>query len=126
MSEDVFSVILVIVALFVIFTLVFLIPQALGLGAYRLLKPRGVFLAALTGFSVPLILYAAAVSYFWFGASPAPDNTLTGGEGDMVGPAITVFGFILNAGGSAALYLYLYVRNKQPAASGKSGTQDLP
>lgn len=117
MSEDFYSLLLVLITLFIIFIIVFVVPQAIGLGFYRLLKPRSVYFALVAGFLAPLILYGAVFSYFWYGTAPTPASELPSGEGDMVGPAISGLGFILNAGGGAALYLYLFAKNKQLSQS---------
>lgn len=127
MNENIYTGVILVIALIVIFAVVFLIPQAIGLGIYRLLKPRAGLLAALAGFFLPLILYAAVFGYFWYFAAPTPASELPSGEGDMVGPAIALFGFIANVGGGLSLYAYLFAKNpRRPPIKNKSGASDLP
>lgn len=127
MNENIYANIFVVIALLVIFAVVFLIPQAIGLGVYRFLKPRNVVFAALAGFLLPLILYGAVVGYLWFGTKPTPASELPSGEGDMVGPAIAGFGLIMNVGGGMILYSYLFAKNlRRTTLKNESGTNDLP
>lgn len=127
MNENIYTGVIVIIALIVIFTGIVLIPQAIGLGIYRLLKPRAGLFAALAGFFLPLILYGAVIGYFWYFAAPTPAEELPGGEGDLVGPAIAFFGFIANVGGGLSLYAYLLAKNpRRPPVKNKSGASDLP
>ncbi len=126
MNENTYANIFVVIALLVIFAVVFLIPQAIGLGVYRFLKPRSA-LAALAGFLVPLILYCAVVGYLWFGTPPTPASELPSGEGDIVGPVIAGFGLIMNIGGGLILYSYLLSKNlRRTTLKNESGTNELP
>lgn len=116
----------VIGGLFMVLTVVFFIPQTIGLGIYRFLKPRS-GLAALAGFLIPLIFYCAFVGYGWYATPPTPVSELPSGEGDIVGPILIVFGLIINLIGGLVLYAYLLAKNqRQTQLKNKFGTNDLP
>lgn len=127
MNENIYTDIFTVIGgLLMILTVVFFIPQAIGLGIYRLLKPRS-GLAAPAGFLVPLILYCAFIGYSWYAATPTPVSSPANGEGDISGPILTGFGLIINIVGGRVLYGYLLAKNqRQTSLKNKSGTNDLP